>query len=98
MDDIVGIAVILIALRALRAVADRFVLTDGPPGWPLGEVSRESFWRRTLPWPHGVQEDSDIAWHVPRPVEPTDERGQTPRLDEGRPLPPTRPQSRVVGR
>ena len=96
MDDIVGIVVILIGLRALRAVADRFMLSDGPPGWPLGEVSRESFWRRTLPWPRGVQEDSDIAWHVPRPVEPIDV--ESPPLTGGRAVPPTRPQSRVVGR
>ena len=25
----------------------------------------EDFWRRTLPWPRGVQEDDEIAWHVP---------------------------------
>jgi hypothetical protein len=96
MDDIVGIVVILIGLRALRAVADRFMLSDGPPGWPLGEVSRESFWRRTLPWPQGVQEDSEIAWHVPRPVEPAETQRRA-RAEE-RPRPPTRPQSRVVGR
>jgi len=83
-------------LWGLRSVADRFLRSEGPPGWPLGEESRESFWRRTLPWPHGVQEDSDIAWHVPRPTEPADAR-QRVRYGE-RPVPPTRPQSRVVGR
>lgn len=97
MDDIVWIVGMLAGLRAILGLFDRLIAGDGPPGWPLGEASRDSFWRHALPWPRGVQEDSEIAWHVPRPIPPA---SGSPRriVSRERPVPPTRPQSRVVGR
>jgi hypothetical protein len=81
---------------AVAALAARFVGGEGPPGWPLGAASREEFWQRAMPWPRGVQEDDEIAWHVP-PVpgaesEPIAQRPSAP------PIPPTRPQRRFAGR
>jgi hypothetical protein len=101
MDDIVWIVGILAGLRALLALLAHAFDDVGPPGWPLGEGSREAFWRRSLPWPRGVQEDDEIAWHVPRPAPPPGaERAERLRrvLSGERPVPPTRPQSRIVGR
>jgi hypothetical protein len=93
MDDIVLLIALLLGLRAVVA---RLVPLDVPFGWPLGAESRDAFWRMTLPWPRGVQEDVEIAWHVPRPASPVDveQRPTAPR----RPVPPTRPQPRFIGR
>ena len=85
---------LLVGLRALTMVLGRFVKFDGPLGWPLGAASREAFWRRTLPWPSGVQEDDEIAWHVPRSVEPVAPSPRRP-VSAGRPVPPTHPQRRI---
>jgi hypothetical protein len=85
----------------LRIVASRFVRTEGPPGWPLGAESREEFWRMTLPWPRGVQEDDEIAWHVPKresPDGPASSSSVGGPITPSRPVPPTAPQRRVVGR
>jgi hypothetical protein len=95
---------LLAMLVGLRAVAIRiapFIRVDGPPGWPLGTESREAFWRRTLPWPRGVQEDDEIAWHVPRAdriVSPPGPATAGRPTAGARPVPPTRPQQRLVGR
>jgi len=80
---------------AIAALAARFVGVEGPTGWPIGAASREEFWRRSMPWPRGVQEDDEIAWHVPvaRATESVTERPAA-----GQPIPPTRPQRRFVGR
>jgi hypothetical protein len=101
MDDILMMAVMLVLIRIVAVVVARYVKFEGPIGWPLGSESREGFWRRALPWPHGVQEDDEIAWHVPRtvaPVSPAAERLARVASPGGRPVPPTRPQSRIVGR
>jgi hypothetical protein len=91
---LLGIAV---GCGVVAALAARFVGVDGPPGWPLGADSREEFWRRSLPWPRGVQEDDEIAWHVP-PVASAETEPAAQRPGAGLPVPPTRPQRRVVGR
>jgi hypothetical protein len=104
MDDILWTVGILMALRALATLLAHAYDDVGPPGWPLGEGSRDTFWSRSLPWPRGVQEDDEIPWHVPRPAPPPSveraARAETLRrvLSGERPVPPTRPQSRVVGR
>jgi hypothetical protein len=68
-----------------------------PRGLPLGVESRETFWQKTLPWPTGVQEDTEIAWHVPRddPPSPPSVAFSSPL---GQPTPPTRPQRRLTSR
>ena len=95
MDEVMELVAIVAGLVVLAQLADRFMRGEGPPGWPLGNLSREEFWRQALPWPRGVQEDAEIAWHVPvdrAPVEPA----RAPV--DGQVVPPTRPQPRIVGR
>ena len=82
---------------AIAALAARFVGVEGPTGWPIGAASREEFWRRSMPWPRGVQEDDEIAWHVP-PVADAESRLIAPGSATVDPIPPTRPQQRFVGR
>jgi hypothetical protein len=97
MDDIVWIVGMLAGLCVLVGRFGRLFAGEAVPGWPLGADSREEFWQRTLPWPRGVQEDADIAWHVPSADPPSAE--SRPRVSSReRPVPPTRPQSRIVGR
>jgi hypothetical protein len=44
-----------------------------------------------------VQEDDEIAWHVPAPA-PSSVVGSARPLPVGRPVPPTAPQRRMTGR
>jgi hypothetical protein len=89
-----ALLVALVAITAaIAALAARHFRPEIPLGWPMGATSREEFWRRSMPWPHGVQEDSDIAWHAPRR-----ESTRTPSIPPDRPIPPTRPQGRLVSR
>ena len=34
----------------------------------------DGWWRQTMPWPHGVQEDDDVRWNFGPPGQPDDER------------------------
>jgi hypothetical protein len=90
---------IVAGFSVLALLAARFVRAEGPPGWPLGPASPEDFWRASLPWPHGVQEDAEIAWHVPR-EEPDDGAQSSGSAPGGTAdlVPPTRPQGRFRGR
>jgi hypothetical protein len=66
--------ILALALLAL-AVAPLALLS----GWLAGRGSRplgalvnsggnEGWWRSTMPWPHGVQEEDDLPWSAqPRP-------------------------------
>jgi hypothetical protein len=95
------IVVILAGLSTFAMLAAWFVRVDSTSILPLGEVGHEDFWRRTMPWPRGVQEDDEIAWHVPRAVEsaaPPRAAGSVGSVALGRPVPPTRPQRRIAGR
>jgi hypothetical protein len=85
------LAVIVVGLTAFALLAAKFVQSDGNL-WP-----RDDFWRRTLPWPRGVQEDDEIAWHVP-PTVPTSAALSARPVSLGRPVPPTTPQRRIAGR
>ena len=96
MSDILGIVVTLVVLKVALGLGRRFLDLDGLPRWPPGPDSRATFWERTLPWPRGVQEDSEIAWHVPRSTD--GERERRPVSAEQGAVPPTRPQPRIVGR
>lgn len=98
MADFLIVAGLCAAAGALGWLVGRLVRTDGAPRWPLGSESRETYWREALPWPKGVQEDDEIAWHVPRedpePL-PTPIRR---RIAGDLPVPPTQPQRRFVER
>ena len=90
------IAAIVVGLTAFALLAARLVGVDPVVLWPLGEQGHEDFWRRVLPWPRGVQEDDEIAWHVPRTIPPSAASAHPVSL--ARPVPPTAPQRRIVGR
>ena len=99
-DELLTLVVLAAGAGVLARIAARYVRIEGPLGWPLGRESRERFWRDTMPWPHGVQEDSEIAWHVPRAASgaagsPVDD---DPPASRGQAVPPTRPQARLTGR
>ena len=98
-DDLLMLLGAVAGAGVLGWLAGRLVRTDGPPGWPLGDESREAFWRKSLPWPKGVQEDAEIAWHVPPTTPPAQASAATAvRNGDVRPIPPTRPQGRFVSR
>jgi hypothetical protein len=87
----------LAVAASLGWLIGRLARDTWPRGLPLGEESRETFWQKTLPWPTGVQEDGEIAWHVPRddPPRPPSVAFSSP---PGQPTPPTRPQPRLSSR
>jgi hypothetical protein len=89
------ILVILAALSTFAMLAAWLVRVESTALWPLGEVGHDGFWRRTLPWPRGIQEDDEIAWHVPRPVPPA---AVSRPVAIAKPVPPTRPQRRIASR
>ena len=97
MDDLLMLLAGVLVAAVLGWLTGRLARGSGLPGMPLGAESRDTFWRRTLPWPTGVQEDTEIAWHVPRddPPAPTSAAPSSPL---GQPVPPTRPQRRLSGR
>ena len=95
MDQLLALAALVAATALLARVVARYVRVEVPLGWPLGRESRERFWRDALPWPRGVQEDAEIAWHVPR--KPSSSVADRP-VATGRPVPPTQPQPRMTGR
>jgi hypothetical protein len=93
MDAVLMLVAGFVTAAVLGAMAGRLARGDGPRGLPIGDETREGFWRRSLPWPTGVQEDSEIAWHVPPAPQATEpDRRAT---IEGSPIPPTRPQGRL---
>ncbi|HET9458256.1 MAG TPA: hypothetical protein VFO78_12995 [Candidatus Limnocylindrales bacterium] len=101
MEDIVLMLAMLVGLRVLLVRIAPYTRVEGPPGWPLGTESRESYWQRVLPWPRGVQEDAEIAWHVPRSEPPLGSPGIPEAggpATASPPVPPNRPQQRFVGR
>jgi len=97
VNDFLMVAGVCAAAGVLGWLVGRLVRTDGSPRLPLGRESGESFWRDALPWPTGVQEDDEIAWHVPRDDPPVAlQVALSP--PPGRAVPPTRPQQRLSGR
>ena len=97
MGEILTIIVTVAGLSAFAMLAAWLLRIDSTSLWPLGEQGREGFWRRTLPWPPGVQEDAEIAWHVPRAT-PAPHAASMRALETGRAAPPTRPQRRIGSR
>ena len=95
MDQLLPLATLVAAITILARVVARYFRWDVPLGWPLGRESRERFWQEAMPWPHGVQEDADIAWHVPRPAPAV---SPVAKAQSGHPIPPTQPQPRMTGR
>lgn len=98
MDDLLMLLGAVVVAAAFGRLVGRLIHGYGAPGWPLGSESRESFWRQAMPWPTGIQEDTDIAWHVPRSDPSVPPESTTPSPAPGRAVPPTQPQRRLSRR
>lgn len=96
-------AIILISLAAvpLAVLAGWFV---SPRHGELGSVvhgcDSDSWWRATMPWPHGVQEEDGVRWHLrdqePAVVDPSaggSPTGEVMAADFE--IAPVRPQTRI---
>ena len=53
---------------------------------PLGSIinggDNATWWRSTMPWPTGVQEEDEVTWSFRRSQEPTGRTGMSARPDE----------------
>lgn len=61
------ISIILMGALAAVPLAVLSGWLIGPGERPLGGLinGREAWWRSTMPWPQGVQEDDDVRWRIP---------------------------------
>jgi hypothetical protein len=69
MDVVVGLLLIAIAAAPVAFLAGWFV---GPGVRGVAQLvgrGNDDWWRSTLPWPTGVQEDDGVAWSA-RPAMP----------------------------
>ena len=59
-----GTTVVLLGVAAapLALLGGWMASRDRAVAAPLGSNS-ETWWRQTMPWPHGVQEDDDVHWN-----------------------------------
>jgi hypothetical protein len=73
-------ALLLVALAAAPlAVLGAWIAGRREPR--LGSLvqvgGREGWWRQTMPWPHGVQEDDEVHWNFGRADEHTEDDAVT---------------------
>src|SRR5438093_6164123 len=63
--DLLAALLILIGAGAPLAILLAWLATRGLPGLGLlvGIGQANVWWRRTMPWPEGIQEDDDVHWH-----------------------------------
>lgn len=95
MGDIVTISVVLAGLSAFAMLSAWFVRTGyGQFGAFAHGRDDATWWRSSMPWPHGVQEEDEIGWHVPRPPGATEQPRRVVFVT-GKAVPPTRPQGRI---
>jgi hypothetical protein len=93
--DLVSAILILAGAAAPLAILLAWLATRGLPGLGLLVSSGQAnvWWRRTMPWPQGIQEDDDVHWHFDAGngsddgstiEEPTDGEHATLRVDPSR--------------
>ncbi|TMD28341.1 MAG: hypothetical protein E6I94_08520 [Chloroflexi bacterium] len=63
--DLIGTVLILIGAGAPLAILLAWLATRGLPGLGLlvGIGQADAWWRSSMPWPTGIQEDDDVRWH-----------------------------------
>ena len=103
MDLITALALLCVAAAPLAVLSGWFA---GPgfrrQGSLVNAGDRDAWWRSTLPWPHGVQEEDDVRFSFraadgPPLGSPATSRTHSPSLREQRvELSPLRP--RIRGR
>ena len=98
--DRVEVIVIVVGIGlAFAPVAALSGWLAGPGQRPLGALmhGRDTWWRSTMPWPQGVQEEDGVHWHVREPggttTVPRDDGA--PRRESRSPEPPTVPLRRA---
>jgi hypothetical protein len=67
--DILSVIVVLCIAAAPLALLSRWFVDRGYRG--LGSLvnpgDSSNWWRATMPWPQGVQEEDGVAWHIREP-------------------------------
>jgi len=78
MDLIAGF--LLIALALPLAVLAGWFLADGHGGLAslVDHGGSTGWWKATMPWPQGVQEEDGVTWHVRGADEATAPSGTSP--------------------
>jgi hypothetical protein len=101
--DIISVIVLLAVVAAPLAVLSGWFVRGGYGG--LGSFvdrgDREAWWRATMPWPHGVQEEDGVEWHVPRVGQANESAAQRARPEapaDAVKIEPVRPRARVAFR
>jgi hypothetical protein len=61
MEDLLMLLAGVVVAASLGWLIGRLARDTWSQGLPLGVESRETFWQKSLPWPRGVQEDTEIA-------------------------------------
>ena len=63
--DLLSAILVLAGAAAPFAILLAWLATRGLPGLGLlvGNGQANVWWRRTMPWPEGIQEDNDVHWH-----------------------------------
>ena len=90
-------AIVLLALVAMPIALLSGWFVDGGYGGLGSVVNRGdtgSWWRSTMPWPEGVQEDDELAWHVHEP-EPAGDAAMAESERDAFELAPERPKAHV---
>jgi hypothetical protein len=95
--DIISLIAILAVMAAPLALLAGWLVRDGYRG--LGAfVDRgepDAFWRATMPWPRGVQEEDGVTWRIPDPEAANAAGAPGKRDPDALTIPPMRPQARV---
>jgi len=102
MEAITAVVLLAVAAMPVALVANWF-LQSGTQG--LGSAvnrgDKDAWWRASMPWPRGVQEEDGLTWHLGNP-DRTDgvPAGQSPArtADDGFEVAPVRAHGRIAAR
>ena len=67
MDIIFVIAVLALIAAPLALLSGWFVDAGYAGLGSLVHAGRDAWWRASMPWPQGVQEEDGVTWHVRAP-------------------------------
>ena len=71
MDLIFALVVLTLAAAPIALLSGWFDRRESRSlGTLLAGRDRDTWWRATMPWPQGVQEDTDMAWSARDPNAP----------------------------
>ncbi len=87
VNGVIELMVVIVACGGIGAMLGWFVSRGYRA---FGAIIRgqddAAFYQEMMPWPHGVQEEDEVHWQIPRTVS----RSPTRASNGGRPLPPHR--------